>query len=668
MNNENTPLLISIEKEIELSKVDVIHEAKDIDTPQLKKSKSKGFVIFIIFSILLTLYFLNSQANNSNKFEIKKNLNAASESFFVVDENNLVLVEGKFTANFNNNGFSHLDISTHNLNIQSDQNFDSYFSSMEAMGYLEGYLTCNEISNLYLNFYSNNFGSGEPTKELVDFIFSNFQWMEQESEANWKESEYWLSVKTFLLQLKGMLNGFKEGCSSMLVENSESNGYLNNILKNPSILHLLFLNADGDIETLVTKFIQPSAGARRNLRDNEKNEQNLFHHDKNWKRIGRNHCSALIKLLPDYGDIYFGHNTWDDYQMGLGPRIMKHYRYPAVKYMEKDDNYDDGETKPFESRVVVVMHDVYFSSSAAMLTSVDDFYVVSGFGNMAVMETSEDIYNATLLNMLKPETMLSWTRAIIANRLADTGSSWAELFSLQRSGTYTNMWMVLDFARFTAGQAPSPEGGLLTVLEEVPGYIHYKDLTAHLLELGYFASYNNPFFRDIQQLTGSAELCKEDPLQCFKTDPRAMIFRSIQADVVDLPSMQRVMLYNRFRQDPLSRNDSCQTIACRKDLQLDVKQQEAFGAVDAKVSSILRSSLLHSAERLDPEIFAILGPSRQDQPAFCWDDFERRLDANGVAHKKVHVGQPNCFEFDWQLFPAVPQYRQRKPILIGPLV
>lgn len=70
-------------------------------------------------------------------------------------------------------------------------------------------------------------------------------------------------------------------------------------------------------------------------------------------------------------------------------------------------------------------------------------------------------------------------RARLANQLAHSGQSWAEIFSLFHSGTYVNQWMVLDFKKFTSGT--DPQTGFLTVLEEVPGYIHYEDMTEVLV-------------------------------------------------------------------------------------------------------------------------------------------------------------------------------------------
>jgi hypothetical protein len=70
-------------------------------------------------------------------------------------------------------------------------------------------------------------------------------------------------------------------------------------------------------------------------------------------------------------------------------------------------------------------------------------------------------------------------RASIANQLAHSGKSWANIFTLHHSGTYANQWMILDYSKFTAGSPPKPH--FLTVLEEVPGYIHFEDMTQKLI-------------------------------------------------------------------------------------------------------------------------------------------------------------------------------------------
>jgi hypothetical protein len=74
----------------------------------------------------------------------------------------------------------------------------------------------------------------------------------------------------------------------------------------------------------------------------------------------------------------------------------------------------------------------------------------------------------------------------------------------------------------------------------------------------YWASYNNPFFADIAELSGNSARCRAAPLTaCHDTDPRARIFQQRQGRVAGLRDFQALMSYNDFRNDPLSLNDSC---------------------------------------------------------------------------------------------------------------
>ena len=57
------------------------------------------------------------------------------------------------------------------------------------------------------------------------------------------------------------------------------------------------------------------------------------------------------------------------------------------------------------------MADVYFTASPGLLASIDDFYIVRGAeANLAVTETSLDMFNMALVDLIQPTTMLCWAR------------------------------------------------------------------------------------------------------------------------------------------------------------------------------------------------------------------------------------------------------------------
>ena len=71
-----------------------------------------------------------------------------------------------------------------------------------------------------------------------------------------------------------------------------------------------------------------------------------------------------------------------------------------------------------------------FSSSPALLSSVDDFYLVraESMGNvLAIMETTLDVYDNKILELIHHSSMLSWMRARLASEIA--GATMISLFA-----------------------------------------------------------------------------------------------------------------------------------------------------------------------------------------------------------------------------------------------
>jgi hypothetical protein len=202
--------------------------------------------------------------------------------------------------------------------------------------------------------------------------------------------------------------------------------------------------------------------------------------------------------------------------------------------------------------------------------SSDDMYVLSS--GLVALETTIDNDNKTLAKEFKSTTVvLEWLRNVLANRLATDGPSWAALFSRYASGTYTNSWMIVDSNLFQPGQPPP--ANTLTVLEEMPGpgNIAVMDRTPVLRGeagswpaspwgAGTWASYNVVSDERLFVLSGQEQLVEEyggaeGPGAFFTllNTSRANIFRREAPSVQDLPSMQRVIRYNEFKTDPLSR-------------------------------------------------------------------------------------------------------------------
>lgn len=241
----------------------------------------------------------------------------------------------------------------------------------------------------------------------------------------WQTSDYWLAVKGLLAQLNGLLDGIKTGCpafSHIPVTDTDDKQhhrgvYLPSLTRNPSLIHLLLLNANGDLYQISDKYSQKDSGPTTDDSDDEvdhpfeppkipSSRSADFGGSSDLLRGGRipgafdlskfpsehlvdvsgeeaegsrskskskgrklrsayrrsrggevegsgsrsegvDHCSALIKLIPDKGgdkfknDLIVGHNTWDDFQCA-GPRIFKHYSLPLITGFTVPDTFSTG--------------------------------------------------------------------------------------------------------------------------------------------------------------------------------------------------------------------------------------------------------------------------------------------------------------------------------------
>jgi len=275
---------------------------------------------------------------------------------------------------------------------------------------------------------------------------------------------------------------------------------------------------------------------------------------------------------------------------------------------------------------------------------------------LTTIETTIGNSNAALWKYVRPSgTVLEGIRATVANRLARTGKQWAHIFAKFNSGTYNNQWIVVDYKRFKPGKPISRKTkGILYILEQLPGHVHAEDMTQFLAEKSHWPSYNVPYFQEIYNISGGPEQAEKygDWFTYDKT-PRALIFKRDHGKVVDLESMERMMRYNDFKNDPLS---ACQctplhssaenAISARCDLNpkngtypFGALGHRSHGATDMKITGYSMFKKL--------QFVAQSSPTFDNLPPFQWSKAD-------FADDTPHVGMPDLWNFepvthDWQM-------------------
>jgi hypothetical protein len=180
-------------------------------------------------------------------------------------------------------------------------------------------------------------------------------------------------------------------------------------------------------------------------------------------RLGR--CSAIVKLTPGNGELFTAHNTW--YLYGAMLRVLKQYHYIT----------------PENERLTISC-----SSFAGMLSSSDDFYVLSN--KLTITETTDEALTKEIYRHITAEGVPSWIMSMATSLVAKNGREWAELMGRNSTGTCTNEWMVVDYNKFHRNSPILPE--TLMVVSTFQNGSIFWDASDYLENNSYFASYNSP--------------------------------------------------------------------------------------------------------------------------------------------------------------------------------
>ncbi|KAM9986622.1 hypothetical protein ACTFIY_011041 [Dictyostelium cf. discoideum] len=590
------------------------------------------FFIILIFLIFINNFILceknnNKNNNNNNNYPFinvdKIIYTNSSNSIYLVWSNeqfNLILQSscneefddivmiGEYFDKIETTGWGELNITfnSNSATIQISDNEQAYFT-----GFIESVLTGERINQMYNNFAASEFTNSDhtPSPKLIDFLNTQMEFVRDQIFENNASSQYWYSTGLIMSQFDGLVNGYQQSPFPQLSE-----------------IQLYILTSAGDLETLVTLF--PSTTTNENENENKNKNIKISSIKPNFKDELTD-CSGFIRILPDYSDVYFGHTTWRYYYA-----LLRIYKFINLQFSYQDT--------PMEYRVS-------FSSSPGFISSKDDFYITGN--KLAIMETTNNIYNESLYQYTIPQSVLVWQRAMIANMIATNSSDWVKIFSEFNSGTYQNQWMVFDYKLFIPNnqqqqqhqqqqQQQSLPPNTFWIAEQIPGQVLTADLTDILNEQGYWKSYNIPYFETIYNISGYSEKTDLPPSYQYSYEkcPRSLIFSRNASDVLNFEDMKSLMQFNNYKTDPLSYSSPLNSISSRGDLltiENGNRSAVAFGGVDSKITSFNQVLTLSCT--------AISGPSTNGGtlPPFTWSQ-------SPLFQNITHIGVPETFNFDWQ--------------------
>eukprot|EP01091_Cochliopodium_minus_P014611 TRINITY_DN4993_c0_g1_i2.p1 TRINITY_DN4993_c0_g1~~TRINITY_DN4993_c0_g1_i2.p1 ORF type:complete len:529 (+),score=128.13 TRINITY_DN4993_c0_g1_i2:1-1587(+) len=518
-----------------------------------------------VIYILFVLIGLLISSSISKQFYVSK---SGDGKYFLGEGRNAnALAYGDYEHDMKTKGWNKLVVNT-NVNVVASDLELAY-----AAGYLEGAVDLDIYASYLSNVqqYANNtLPAGE-----INWLNENWEWTKDMAHSKPSDPVFWTQVELLVSQLEGMVQGYNDYTTDRPL----------------TLMDFLIVNAQGDRCILDMIYLNGKLPS--------------FLLEKLYKQhFTAYHCSALIRINDDWSDIFTGHTTWSGFST-----MVRTYKIYNLQFNN------------------AISSTISFSSYPACLSSTDDFYVTDK--GLSIIETTNGIMNTSLLQYVKPQSLLSWVRVIIANQVASSGFWWVNNFSKFNSGTYNNQWIITDLKLFEPKNRQL-KAGTLYIAEQIPGYIESADMTNFLQENQHWPSYNIPYFPYIYNTSGFLQYYeKYGDSYSYSKCPRARIFARDQSKVNSLDAFKFIMRYNDFKNDPLSLGDAGNAISSRYDLNpSNSSDYSAFGGLDSKVTSFTRypDGMKVSAQS---------GPTYNQQPAFNWNNWPNCS----------HLGQPELFNF-----------------------
>ena len=245
------------------------------------------FLYRILYFLLITNFIstqIESQTANIYYSKVSKKYTVKYEP--INKEDSLAYL--KYTPSYEKEGWDKLTVSSSDKpdTIYSDSN------KHYGMGYLEGYVTYKRIYDHYRNnnnykFYKNK---GIMPEYLEKFFISNLQFIKKMCELYSDTDPYFHEVNNFYYQMKGILDGY----NTRVQEEKNKNIILD--LEQITLPHFMAIISVGDIDELenLNKTSRPNYSKM------------TIEQIKNYVNE-RLHCSALIKVAPDFSNVWFGH-------------------------------------------------------------------------------------------------------------------------------------------------------------------------------------------------------------------------------------------------------------------------------------------------------------------------------------------------------------------------